>query len=72
MFDLIKDSAIFGIGTLASAALLQTSYEKTGFYPPKAVFWFFTGFGGYLAVEAVEHLIGRELIEASGSKHRIS
>ena len=61
--SLLKDACVVGLSTLVSAAALQLMYRKTKFYPPNPVFWFFTGFSGYLLIEAVEHQLGRELID---------
>jgi len=68
MLNILRDATVIGVASLASAATLQGLYKVTNFYPPAPVFWFFTGFGAYLGLEALEHLLGKELLlEAAGS-----
>jgi hypothetical protein len=43
MTNILISSAVTGAATLASAYALQKLYEKTDFYPPNPVFWFFIG-----------------------------
>jgi hypothetical protein len=64
MLGILRDAAIIGLGVTASAAALQGMYKVTNFYPPAPIFWFFSGFGGYLAIEAAEHFyFKKELIQ---------
>jgi hypothetical protein len=50
----LLQAGVAGLGAVASAWILQKGYEKTGFYPPEPVFWFFIGVGSYASVEALE------------------
>lgn len=64
--ELLKSASIVGVATLITGASLQGAYTVTGFTPPAPIFWFFTGFSAYLAIEGAEHVIGRELITNKG------
>lgn len=64
MIPILKGAALVGASTLASAVALQKLYKVTNFYPPKPVFWFFSGFTAFVIIEAVEHLTGKEILEA--------
>jgi len=66
ILNLLKTAAIVGTATLITGAGLQGAYRATNYYPPTPVFYFFTGFLAYLAIEGVEHLSGHELISDSG------
>ena len=50
MNKMLTDSALTGVATLASGALLTKLYDVTNFHPPSPVFWFFIGFNATLAV----------------------
>jgi len=50
MNKMLADSALTGVATLASGALLTKLYDVTNFHPPSPVFWFFIGFTAQLAV----------------------
>jgi hypothetical protein len=54
MKEILLNTAVMGVATLASAALLQKGYEITKFYPPKPVFWFFSGFNAHLVISLVK------------------
>lgn len=60
--EILKGALVLGGATLVAGAALQAIYKKTGYYPPDWGFWFATGAVGYLALEAVEHVVGQELV----------
>lgn len=63
ILSLAKGASILGVAAIGTSALLQKGYQVFDFYPPNAVYIFFTAALAYGLVEAVEHFIGMELLE---------
>lgn len=63
LLGILRDSAVVGVTTLGSAVLLQKWYKATDYYPPDYAFWFFSGVFAYAGIEAIEHLVGSELLD---------
>lgn len=49
--NLLLGSAAVGVATLGTASGLQFAYKKFDFYPPKPVFYFFTGALAFAALD---------------------
>lgn len=64
ILSIAKGASILGIAAIGTSAFLQWGYKTFDFYPPNAVYIFFTVVFAYGLVEAVEHFSGMELLEA--------
>jgi hypothetical protein len=64
MANIIIGSAITGAATLASAYALQKLYEKTNFYPPSPVFWFFIGVTAHVGLSLSSKLLSSASLPA--------
>ena len=62
MMNTVKGAAILGASTLGAAIALQQLYKVTDFYPPKPVFWFFSGVTAFLLLEGAERISGKDLV----------
>jgi hypothetical protein len=64
ILSIAKGASILGIAAIGTSALLKWGYKTFDFYPPDAVYIFFTAALAFGLVEAVEHFSGMELLEA--------
>tara|TARA_Y100001935_G_C17052940_1_gene382928 strand:+ start:152 stop:370 length:219 start_codon:yes stop_codon:yes gene_type:complete len=63
ILSIVKGASILGVAAIGTSAVLQWGYRTFDFYPPNAVYVFFTAALAYGLVEAVEHFSGKELLE---------
>jgi hypothetical protein len=64
MANIFIGSAVTGVATLASAYALQKLYEKTNFYPPSPVFWFFIGVTAHVGLNLGSKLLSSTSLPA--------
>ncbi len=57
--EILQGALVLSVSTAASAALVQALCPV---YKDTPVFWLAIGATSYLGLEAVEHLLGRELV----------
>lgn len=57
--EILQGALVLAVATAASAALVKAVCPK---YQDTPVFWLAIGATSYLGLEAVEHVIGRELV----------